>query len=284
MLEALGVGVATAIAPVHGGADTAIWRIERDAETYALRVFRSEQAAICQIEVAAMDGAAAAGLPVPRVHAVGSWHDRPALLLSWCPGRPLLDELRARPWRVWALGAIAGRTQAAIHAVSAPPDLHRESRDWIAWAGPEELPLQERLRALGPRTDVLLHLDYHLLNVMTDGIRVTGVLDWANARSGDPRADFARTVAILRLAPAPPDRPPGPAVLRRALELGWHHGYGQAAGPPEELAPFYAWAGAVMVRDLSPRTERPDGWLRPHHLEPARRWTTAWKRRAGLPA
>src|SRR5438132_39917 len=39
----------------------------------------------------------------------------------------------------------------------------------------------------------LLHLDYHLLNVMTDRSRVTGVLDWTNARAGDPRADLART-------------------------------------------------------------------------------------------
>lgn len=43
----------------------------------------------------------------------------------------------------------------------------------------------------------LLHLDYHLLNVLADGGQITGVIDWVNAGRGDVRLDFARTIALL---------------------------------------------------------------------------------------
>jgi hypothetical protein len=45
-------------------------------------VFRPEQLAQCRNELTAMQIAAAGGIPVPRVQAQGTWHDRPALLLS----------------------------------------------------------------------------------------------------------------------------------------------------------------------------------------------------------
>jgi aminoglycoside phosphotransferase (APT) family kinase protein len=136
-------------------------------------------------------------------------------------------------------------------------------------------------------------LDYHPLNVMADGARITGVLDWTNARAGDPRADLARTFGIVRVSPLAPGTPVLPAlVARRALELGWRRGYRQAAegggtrggiSLEEEQALFYAWAGTVMARDLAPKIGRPGVWLQPHHLERIRRWAARCKRRAGIP-
>ena len=286
ILAALGVANVESVEPVSVGfGDTVIWRVQAGATDAALRVFPAGDTAGCGHEAAAMRAAAAGGVPAPRVLAEGAWRDRPALLLSWCPGRPVAAELAARPWRAWALGLHLGRMQASIHAVPAPDALRLGDRDWIAWAGPDELRVQERLRALRPRTDALLHLDYHPLNVVTDGRRLTGVLDWANARAGDPRADVARTFTLLRLAPIPPGYPRRRAALvRRLLELGWRRGYRQAAGPLVDMAPVYAWAGAVMLRDLEPKLGRPGVWLEPHHLDPVRRQVEIWKRRAGLPA
>ena len=42
-----------------------------------------------------------------------------------------------------------------------------------------------------------LHLDYHPQNVMVSGLRVTGVIDWANAAIGDRHFDAATTAVIL---------------------------------------------------------------------------------------
>ena len=171
--------------------------------------------------------------------------------------------------------------QAAIHAVPAPRELRGQAADWIGWADPDAS-LEKRLRGLGPRGDALLHLDYHPLNVLAHGGRITAVLDWANARAGDPRADFARTITVLRLSPAPPGAQPAPPIARRLLELAWRSGFRQAAGPMGDLAPFHAWAGALMLRDLAPRLRERGGWLDSRDLEPVRRWTAAWRRRSEI--
>src|SRR5215212_7115084 len=97
--------------------------------------------------------------------------------------------------------------QAAIHAIAPTPVPELRPGDWIAWAGADAPALQARLREVAADTAQLLHLDYHPLNVMTDGHRMTTVLDWANAQVGDPRADVARSFSILAIEPSWPRLP-----------------------------------------------------------------------------
>jgi aminoglycoside phosphotransferase (APT) family kinase protein len=276
ILAALGITGAVEATPVGGGADTAIWRVAHEGRKYALRVFRAEQAGTAQRELAAMRAALAGGLAVPTVHAAGSWQDRPALLLGWCDGEPLLGRLQRQPWQIWRLGVAFGRAQAAIHAIAPAPDSALPPDEWIGWAGAEQGALRERLRTVAGPARQLLHLDYHPLNVMTDGRDITAVLDWANARVGDPRADAARSYSILAIDPHWP-RQPQIAIFRQVLARAWRRGYEPVGGALGEMALFYAWAGAVMLRDLGPRAAR-DGVS----LERVRRWTDGWKRRAGI--
>ena len=49
-----------------------------------------------------------------------------------------------------------------------------------------------RLAALCPQERALIHNDYQFENVLTDGRRITGVIDWANALYGDPLYEVAR--------------------------------------------------------------------------------------------
>jgi aminoglycoside phosphotransferase (APT) family kinase protein len=281
ILAALGFLGPAQATPVHGGADTALWRVEQAGHTYALRVFRPDQASVCQRESAVMAAARKRGLPVTEVHAKGTWHGRPALLLTWMPGRPLREVVRAAPWRSWALGLAFGRTQATIHRAPVPAELTSDPMSWIAWANPDAA-LRARLLAVAREPGILLHLDYHPLNVLVAGGRISAILDWANARTGDPRADLARTVSILHFAPhwgSPPA--PVQTIARRAFAAGWRRGYREAAGPMTGMAPFYAWAGAVMVRDLTPRLGRSDlPWLTPSLLEHVQQWSDVWKARA----
>ncbi|MGH2614969.1 MAG: phosphotransferase family protein [Thermomicrobiales bacterium] len=283
ILNELGLNQPDRVTPISGGADTAIWRVEYGDRLLALRVFRADQAAMAAREVVAMAAARNGGLPVPEVVAKGTWHDRPTLLLTWMPGRPLAHALTAQPWQAWALGVAFGRTQATIHRIPAPATLDHPV-PWIEWADPDDA-LRRRLRELTPEFDVLLHLDYHPMNVLVGDGQVTAVLDWANARAGDPRADLARTASILRFAP-PGGALPAPVsyAVRRALDAGWRRGYRDVAGPMRDMAPFYAWAGAVMVRDLAPRLGRPDlPWLTLAFLGRVRTWAASWRARAGLP-
>ena len=275
ILKTLGLSEATAITPVHGGSDTGIWQVERGSKVYTLRVLRRGGHADGEREKVVMETARSSGLPVPQVHATGIWHDHPALLLSWLPGRPVADELHARPWRAWQLGVAFGRMQALIHAVPAPGILLQRPDAWIKWSGSDEETLQERLQTTSGHKSALLHLDYHPLNVLTDGRSITGILDWRNALAGDPRADAARTISILRVDIVNHGRPCILEVaVRRAFEQGWRIGYEQKGERLRDLTLFYAWAGAVMERDLAAK-RGPEDLARIHG------WTMRWKKRAG---
>jgi aminoglycoside phosphotransferase (APT) family kinase protein len=280
ILASLGITDNIQARPLNGGFDTGMWRVCWRDQPYALRVFRPQQASVCEREVAVMQAASGGGIPVPQVIRQGMHEAYPVLLLSWVKGRMLRDELFARPHLFWRLGTAFGRMQAAVHAISAPA--HIDSTAWIEWAG-DEPELKARLYDLPARASALLHLDYHPLNVMADGGQITGVLDWANARAGDPRADFARTYTILRVEPITPIGDHAVlAVMRRLLERAWRTGYTQAGGRLDDMALFYAWAGAAMIRDLSPRAGKPGFWLQDQHLDGVRAWRDQWKRRAGI--
>jgi aminoglycoside phosphotransferase (APT) family kinase protein len=134
--------------------------------------------------------------------------------------------------------------------------------------------LQDRFHHLSSGEVALLHLDYHPRNVLTDGKRITGVLDWTNAHAGDPRADAARTVSILRVDPLARD-PLLQRLLLRIFELAWRRGYQRQRGRLKDMPLFYAWAGTVLQSDLAHRYKQ-----RPQALDPARRWTDQWKARA----
>lgn len=280
ILASLGINDITQTERITVGSDTAIWRVIWQAQPYALRVFRPEQAAMCEREIAAMQTAGAGGIPVPIVIRQGIWQQRPVLLLTWIAGQTLSDQLRANVSRGWGLGHAFGQMQAIIHQLPISADADADT--WIEWAG-DEPELKTRLYELKSRRAALLHLDYHPLNVMADGMRISGVLDWANAQIGDPRADFARTYTILRVEPYSPRRDSlSMMVLRRLLERAWRSGYLYAGGKLDDMALFYAWAGAAMIRDLSFKIGRPGHWLEDQHLDGVRRWRDHWKRQAGI--
>jgi aminoglycoside phosphotransferase (APT) family kinase protein len=251
----------TAIRDMHaasGGYATSVWRVSTGWATFALRVFEPHQRHILARELLVLRTAARAGLPVPRVHAIGSYEERPAMLTDWSAGAPVLDALRREPWRILQLGHAFGRLQRQLHRVPAPPGL-RDS--WIDWPRACEPKLAQRLREL-PDPEILLHLDYHPLNVLAQSGLITAIIDWTNAHAGDPRADVARTLTILRLM-APQQ------VVARVFELGWRAGYGPFG---RDMPLFYAWAGGAMVHDLT-------GRLSDAELEPMRRWTAKWQLR-----
>jgi aminoglycoside phosphotransferase (APT) family kinase protein len=110
-------------------------------------------------EAEVMEHARAHGFPVPRVLEVRE----DSLVLERIDGTTMLAELRRRPWR------LAGHA----HTLA---ELHR------------------RLHAIPFEGGRLLHLDFHPDNVLM--ARGPVVIDWANARAGDPALDVAMTWVI----------------------------------------------------------------------------------------
>jgi hygromycin-B 4-O-kinase len=97
-------------------------------------------------------------------------------------------------WRAFLLDVIEDRSEGFY-------------KDWHALFRTTflERPLYERvyrrmleLADACPEERALIHQDYHLDNVMSDGQRVTGVLDWGNACYGDRLFDVAWVGWVFR--------------------------------------------------------------------------------------
>jgi aminoglycoside phosphotransferase (APT) family kinase protein len=120
------------------------------------------------------------GYPVPQVFDAGEgW-----LVMERLVGTDMLAGMRRTPRGVAAAGRLLADLHRRLGAISAP--------EWLP-SGP------------GPAGDRMIHLDLHPLNVMTtsDGPRV---IDWANARRGDPAVDVANTWSLLVCGEVPGGR------------------------------------------------------------------------------
>lgn len=267
ILAKLGINGATSVTSVSGGWETTIWKVELATEAYALRLLRPGEATMAHREAQTMQAASSAGAATPEIHVQGVWQDRPVMLLSWCAGRTLMDEMRARPWAIRRLGHAFGQQQARLNQTPFALD-DVEDDGWITRFSSVDDRLRERLRAAALQSGRLLHLDYHPLNVMVSERKISCVLDWTNAMPGDPRADVARTWSILRLMPLTPGRPePVTEAARRLLAAGWLRGYERVAGPLRDMPLFKIWAGLAMLNDLAPKIGQPGIWLEQRHLD-----------------
>ncbi|MBM7691159.1 aminoglycoside phosphotransferase (APT) family kinase protein [Peribacillus deserti] len=111
--------------------------------------------------------AGAHGLKVPKIYSINLCESTSVMVMQWLKGRNLYEELRNQPQSAEKLGAAFGREQAAIHSIRSSVLLEN---DWLSPKTKEESQLVHKIHAqFGPLTKVFLHLDYHPLNVLTDG-------------------------------------------------------------------------------------------------------------------
>ncbi len=266
VLAHLGLADVATVTPVAGGyGGNAIWRVESgepDGRVYALRLFAAGDERSFLRERSTMAWGREQRLPVPEVQASGDVAGRYALLLDWCPGQTILQEVTLHPDRAWSLGTLMGRAQGRLHRYPVGTDAIEHGNDWISWVGPTETALQERVREIcdrDARPNTVLHLDFHPANVLVQSGRVIGVIDWANAGVGDLRADVARTDSILRFAPIPPEVARADVLrLRRVFRRGWRLAHRRAVGDLVDMDVFGAWALAVMLRDLGAKLDGPN--------------------------
>lgn len=271
VVRALGLDNVQRIDPVSGGSDTLIWRLETSIEVYALRLFRLNQSKVAQREVAAMTAARAQGLSVPSIVRQGVWGDRPAMVISWMPGQTLRAALMDHPEEARAFGEAFGQEQARIHQCSASALLGESDLRWLDIPGVDRN-IIEQVRRACVHSQMLVHLDYHPLNVLVEQGAISAILDWTNAQAGDARCDLARTETIQTFVPLQDGET---LAARNALSSGWRRGYMAETGPVSGMGPFRTWAAAFMAHDLRPRLGRPDlPWLTEAMLARVRDWAT----------
>lgn len=156
----------------------------RDAVVYALdggeRVLRRYRApGPTGDEARLMGHLAEGGFPVPRVYETTDTD----MVLERLNGPTMVEAIVRHPERAEQYGRILGELHDRLHEFAAPP--------WLA-AVPAE----------GVAGNRILHLDFHPANVI---VTAGGpfVIDWRNARAGDPALDLALTTVIVRYADLP---------------------------------------------------------------------------------
>ena len=108
------------------------------------------------------------GYPVPHVLDVAT----DSLVLEWIDGPTMLADVQRRPWRLRGHARALADLHERLHAIEAPQELPE------AGSG-----------------DRVLHLDLHPENVILSRSGPI-VVDWTNARRGDPALDVAMTWVI----------------------------------------------------------------------------------------
>jgi aminoglycoside phosphotransferase (APT) family kinase protein len=237
----------TAVVPLPGGITADIDRISVDAPArhidVILRRWPGEgwTEGLVTREASALAAVRGRGVPAPRLVAMdedGAETGVRCTLTSALAGQPCLAPADMQSW----LGQLA-TAQAAIHAVPDHPQTQWDGwyddgapLDWLADRGLRDA---AREAASGPLVaeKVLVHGDYQHFNVLWVNDRLTGVVDWPNAATGNRGSDVGHcrlNLAVLFDPAAAGDylvryeRAAGVRVDRRAdlrallcFDLGW---------------------------------------------------------------
>lgn len=250
------IGDVASLRKIGDGREAEIFAVD---DTTVLRLFRGGRAAATlDAEIAAMVAARRVMRSVPEVRGRVEVEGRPGILMERVDGKDALSLIASKPWRVWELGAMTGRVQATLHQTPAPSEVptlaqrYERLRDRILAAVPEHLrEFADATTRAVPEGDRLLHGDLHPANVLVSP-RGPVVIDWPNAAAGDPHADIARTLLMLRVGEPPPGSPliirSGAKVLRRVLIAAYRRGYRSVR--PFEQAQVERWYTARVVDRL----------------------------------
>jgi aminoglycoside phosphotransferase (APT) family kinase protein len=247
------VGPVQVVRPLVGGLVSTTLLLASGRGDLVLRVLdrdpgRAEAPERLPVEVAVLGALQGSGLPVPQPVAVdptGRSAGAPALLMTRLPGVLRLDppapaRLRAVAEALVLLHALDPPPEAPPHVPlhvppdpPAPPAVPAWTADRQAW----ERALQALREEPPPYRSVLLHRDAHPGNLLWDGDRLTGVVDWAGACTGPPALDVAHCAVDLALLHGPE----AADALREA--------YAGAGGHPGERAAWWDLADAAGLPD-----------------------------------
>ncbi|HYM14747.1 MAG TPA: aminoglycoside phosphotransferase family protein [Dehalococcoidia bacterium] len=231
----------------------------RGAEIFAwdegsvLRLFRDAHSSEAVDREMAVMRAVSDVVPfVPAVLGRAEVDGRPGIILERIDGSDLLTQLETRPWTVRSVGAICGTLHARLHEVTAPPVLPAlvEVAPTLLDRLPQDVAVLAR-RALAslPVGDRLCHGDFHPANVLNSS-RGPVVIDWPNAVRGDPHADVARTLMLLRLGALPPGTSivvrVGAAVARRLVASSYRRAYARTRALDDDLVRRWAVVVAAL--------------------------------------
>jgi aminoglycoside phosphotransferase (APT) family kinase protein len=209
---------------LSSGRDGDIYELSRDLVLRKTRDGRSIAG-----EVRIMRYAEEQGFPVPHIEEVRAGGTE--IVMERIDGPSMLDTM-VPPWKLSACLATLADLHDRLHAIEGP--------DWLPG-----MP--------GERGDRLLHLDLHPLNVLMSRTRGPVVIDWPNARRGDPMSDVALTFAIITCARIPVPRPIAVALSSVRAPVVRHAFARRYLGPH-----FYRCVDEMAILKCFDRNMEPD--------------------------
>ena len=134
------------------------------------------------------------GYPVPHIEDVRA--DGTEIVMERIDGPIMMDAMVRPPWKVGEHLRLLADLHDQLHRIVAP--------DWLP--------------GMPDDGDRILHLDLHPLNVIMSP-KGPVVIDWPNARRGDPMCDVALSYALIACGRIPLPRPAAAALgaIRRPL-------------------------------------------------------------------
>ncbi len=136
------------------------------------------------------------GYPVPRIVEVRA--DGTEIIMERIDGTIMVDAMVSPPWKLGAHLRMLADLLDQLHRIPTP--------DWLPAMADDPAD-----RSPDARGNCMLHLDLHPLNVIMSA-RGPVVVDWPNARGGDPMVDVAISYALIACGNIPMPRPIAAAV------------------------------------------------------------------------
>jgi Ser/Thr protein kinase RdoA (MazF antagonist) len=208
----LGTAAAVDFSLLPGATSSTVFRVTVAGKSRAvLRLFSNaawlqREADLAEHEAAALQHAARAGVPAPRLIAAAGAAElgTPAVLMTHLPGNVDLRPQRRDAWLTALAGALARIHSTGCDAFGWHYSSWAEAPTGTAPAWFGDVALWQRMRQVwvqgAPRhTMQFLHRDFHPVNVLWRGGALCGVVDWVNACCGPAAVDVAHCRVNLAL-------------------------------------------------------------------------------------
>lgn len=209
------------------------------------------------------------GLPVPKVGGMVEEDQRTGILYEKIEGSSMLGEIQKKPWKADQYAKLLAEIHYKIHRTKIEGDCIQDYKktmeqnilrtDLLSEAKKQEILLN--LKQL-PEGDALCHGDFHPGNVIMNGGKPV-VIDWMLAVSGNPAADVARTLLLLKSGALPPGTSKifliFVRILRRHLSSVYLRHYLRISGVKKEEV--FRWKIPIVAARLTewvPDAERND--------------------------